>query len=856
MKNVSFPIKHSLVGIAVAAALSIMIIFLAACSCSDKDDAPPSSTSKLIGSTGGVVKLGQVSVSIPPNLLSQEERIVIRRLPSLANSIAQDLNPDHFKPLGEAYEIAMPFVSQEQEISLTFTYDPKDVPTGFVAQNLTVVVELDCLTEALEDASSGTTLPAERITTYVPRPVTVDEQAHEVTLNIYAGNTYQLVAMSRAINVLDGPLANQVNQPQPIELMRYQTTIKPIYQIEWVGISQDIDPADQKLLEDEINTGMIKAYQVLVVEQQFVAPEPVKIVLEPASEQVDFACATPNENGEPIIVIDPFRILNSPSLFGQFQATLTHEYFHVIQMWNSNDASEDVFAENAWFIEGTAGWAADLAYETSKYYAPTGERFLIPLNIPSEEVVTADHYETIVFWKWLESSNARTIWKVVTHHALRTLPSNGKVALETDVKGLYLDDLLQVTQNLDFLDFAKASLFWKGFEEDEKGPLDLWSKDKLGPPRDVPAYFREPNQHRVYQLKKGGEGDGEDQAVEITAEVTSYLTADLVIVANSDGLDALTGSLYLEFSGLGETNVKAVVIERNTGKEIPVEQVGSSPIKIALPFAPKAEVIVILVDDTWQSPPPQPAKVYIQIKAWVEIPCGELPTNLITVSTAQELVNAFAQANPGDTIKLAPGSYTFKGLWPQVANPIIPPYVTLAGSGPDQTTIVLSGSNSGLGLSDGTAIRNLSVKAYWWQGIVTVGEVHTATLCDVNVMGSNMLTGMDFIYVKPGQHTFKVYASTFTCTGSQADCDGDSGIRVRPYMSLADEAQSVTLDIVIDDTITSGWGDAAAYIDLRRQNDLGKLEVDCSQLKGNTRNVVTLVPSGNHVVATEHCPNP
>ena len=47
-------------------------------------------------------------------------------------------------------------------------------------------------------------------------------------------------------------------------------------------------------------------------------------------------------------------------------------------------------------------------------------------------------------------------------------------------------------------------------------------------------------------------------------------------------------------------------------------------------------------------------------KVWISNPCGGLPGEVIEVSTAEELINATESLGPGNTIRIAPGTYSLE----------------------------------------------------------------------------------------------------------------------------------------------------------------------------------------------------
>jgi hypothetical protein len=118
--------------------------------------------------------------------------------------------------------------------------------------------------------------------------------------------------------------------------------------------------------------------------------------------------------------------------------------------------------------------------------------------------------------------------------------------------------------------------------------------------------------------------------------------------------------------------------------------------EVTFPFDEGTEIVVIATDPQWQ--PPGTGTTSVSYHVWVEpekSACGELPGTIHKVSTASELLPAIEQADEGDTVLIAPGTYTL----PSTALPgggdyggnrgalSITKELTLAGAGPDKTEL-------------------------------------------------------------------------------------------------------------------------------------------------------------------------
>jgi hypothetical protein len=260
----------------------------------------------------------------------------------------------------------------------------------------------------------------------------------------------------------------------------------------------------------------------------------------------------------------------------------------------------------------------------------------------------------------------------------------------------YIDELQGILQELaefDVVNFFVDSLYWKNFDQNETGTGDLW--ENLGEtPRDVPFTFF--GRGKPFELRKGGEGDGIDRAKAVEYSVTPHLTADAMLVTNAVSPLSLSGTLHVKFRpGSALTNLTAVVIARDSNKENRVTGLDTEK-EVTVWFGPGSEVAIIVVDPKLE--PPSPAGLAGILSLWVEPQesrCGELPGTIHEVNASSELLSVIEQADEGDTVLLAPGTYTL----PSTALPgggdyggnrgalSITKELTLAGAGPDKTEL-------------------------------------------------------------------------------------------------------------------------------------------------------------------------
>ncbi len=321
-------------------------------------------------------------------------------------------------------------------------------------------------------------------------------------------------------------------------------------------------------------------------------------------------------------------------------------------------------------------------------------------------------YETVVFWKWLEAQAPGSIRLIMDDHRADTqvTPAASPSAIASPAAAFYLDSLKRVHPDLDFLSFATASLYWKNFETDEIGVGNLWDQDSLGPPKSVPKSFRQSakGDDLVSRLKKDGTGDGASHPYQVEDELEQYLTANVWVYANEENGPGLSGTFHVKFKPLatGSPAVKIAVIAQDTGKEQRVENLfADHAVTVSVPFGLDSEVIVIPTVTEWK--PPNAKTALVKFDAWVE-PCGGPVKSGTEVNSVDELIQAVSNAHVGDTIRLAPGTYTIPSQkWAPTGKPTIDPNgipasllinkeLTIAGSGRGKTTIVLPDKDASL----------------------------------------------------------------------------------------------------------------------------------------------------------------
>ncbi|OEU64979.1 MAG: hypothetical protein BBJ57_09060 [Desulfobacterales bacterium PC51MH44] len=817
-----------------------------------------------VGPEGGMLRFDRFEVTVPPDVLAEPVEISVTELPSQAEEVAKDLDPARAQPIGPAFQFEAPFFSNEP-LTLSLSYDENDIPPGFEAQNLAILIRLKGYPEFFGSMS----MRESPIVMFVPLPAQVDEQNRKVQVHIFAGGTFQIVALAEPLEVFE--VASLDTKPQHLfkrafarlmmllnpfsvkeAIAQPQVPLNPFRVIFW-EVPANWTLTDRDKFKADILAGLNSAYQKLVLEKGFPAPlaqVTVHVRKIPGLHMAEVSSWSPL-----YIVIDPFKEPIKP-----IQSLMAHEYFHVIQMWNSNYifVSDQVYFDNEWFEEGTADWAMDEVFDnvSGHYNAPTGERFHAPLNT-NDPSYTEETYETVAFWKWLETKAPGSIRAMIEHHRSLTHSSISSLGLIKNMKeARYLDSLTYLHPDLNFLMFVTDALYWKNFEKDESDLLDLWGL--LGDPKDVPEDLHAPEY--IFTLEKCGPGDGEANKLKIPYTVYSHLAADVFIIDTWEGEEALSGTLHVEFEkpdGPTAQEFVAAVILRDTHKQKLVKKLSTTR-EVTFGFGPGSEVVVIIVDPQWKAPFQPDPFGYGDVNVWVE-PCGgETPPGAFTwnVSSEQELYNAVDNACCGDTILLAPGRYWLPGRsdYPQIYSLNIEKGVTIAGSGPLETTIVLSGNLSGIfigtwpGVIEQATFRDLRIDDRSDFGLWVWGNVRRFSLCNVIVVSSQRQRQHHGLMFSPFSiaEKLELHGTDFVCQDCQPYC---KAIMIDPV----DWPGRFNVEVEMRDSSIWNWDIGVSIY----STDFGDvtLDIDCTKIFGNQWNVVEWFDCDPRCTAREHCPS-
>lgn len=797
---------------------------------------------RVVDTAGGSLSLGQCEVTVPPDTAPEALEFGITEFPSMASSAERRLDGSLYAPFGPSYRIDTPLQS-DTPFAVTLEYDPADLPPGFSGDHLGALLRV--VTKTDPDPVTGR--PPQLVVDYVVLPVSASTEDNRVDFDMFLGGTVQLVALQEPLDVVEdnpGAKADGLN-----------------YTIVYNGNPTKLTKA---IYSATVGEAILAAYAYLVDLKGFPGPVgEVNVIVK----------ALANANGS--VPVDNPLILNLDTGLDAdtIRTVLPHEFFHVIQGHCNNTISAlFYFNEDAWFDEGTAEWASDQIYDLypDSYTAPDDDRFREPLNHPF--VNGKSEYQTVGFWKWVETKYADTVRSALLNQQFLTrVPSASGELLQ--LPGLYTRQFtfLNVLPDPDFLEFCGAALFWKNFDTNETLEGDLWHSDNLGAPRNLPGDFDFQIPERVY----AGNGDSEDNAQLVTYKLSQSLTADVKIVGNPPESavewQPLNGKLHIKWAQTSNgQSYDAMVIARKGSSDYGVKRVrdlSQAHEDTTVPWLsdPDYQVIVILVDPRWNVAPTS-AESSESFKVWVE-GCGPAPGTIIDVSTIEELENACRTAAPGNTIRLAEGSYTLRsGDWTipgfsETHAGLLVKGVTLMGAGPDKTSIHIPGgqySDAVEIMTYGNAeIRNLSICLNNSFAIVSHGS--GLRLCNValNDFAPDPSDVISHWPLVTGLTQIEIRDCVLVSTTSNSTC-----LYIGFSNTLAGPGAGSTV-CTIKDTVITGWEIGVEW-NTGPTEDFGLTTViaDCEYIAGNEEyNVVQHVchstePHVYYCDQVEHCPEP
>jgi hypothetical protein len=348
--------------------------------------------------------------------------------------------------------------------------------------------------------------------------------------------------------------------------------------------------------------------------------------------------------------------------------------------------------------------------------------------------------------------------------------------------------------------------------------------------------------------------------------------ADVFVIKNSSGDDALKGQLHIEFEQAGSVLHQASVIAQieeavvatdtvNLQDEDPEGEVSTDE---------DTGVTVIMVNSEWEETPGGGAN---QCLVWVDDdPCGKKPEPITEVDNVNDLLNALATAPSGSTVLLLPGEYYPElQAWPGghewqhdtiYGHLMLERNITLAGSGSAETKIWLRGECphycTGIFVRGSATLRNIQIinqgDSYDSIYISQVdGVPRRLEMCDViveNHVGLNLpKPGIVHETLLEGPHDVLITDSILRCINCRSSSFDSGWVGLDHFSSWWGQTTTV-----IENTEVTGWYTGVEFRNTNPEQGTTSVTADCDGFHdnryGNLRETTQDVPWPG----IEHCP--
>ena len=807
---------------------------------------PQPKSSANIDEAGGAVSQGAAKVTVPADVAPEPVTIELTQLPSMQMDAERMLRVGQFAALGSAYQVSTP-LKTATPIDIAVT-EPEAI--GKSPEDLAWLVRW--VAQPVIRPDNPNVLSRAPLAAYGLVPVSQVDEDGTVHGEIFGRQRFQLVTLAEPLIVASFEIAAGV--PATQSSIKSNVTAKAVTLPLIVIVAFTEKPElDWEAFAAVAKAAVEKSHDVLVTKKAFNGPQGTLTVLVGKMPDPTFnGYVLSNEHH---ILYLNYKMVDS----NQIQKVAAHEFFHLIQHLNSNQASlkGQTWKRDAWFKEGTSEWACDEVFDEGidEYFATQWRRFEVPLN--QEGYKGTLEYETVGFWKWAESQNPGIIQDTIEDRWWLTHKrAPGPSIIENSTTADYLTSFKTMWPEVDFMDFTLAARYFKDFDFEggdkaEDRARELWAPDPyLGPPKKV--YL---DSAKNGEIEAGVVGDSEINPLELTFNLKQHLTADVLRIGSND----LEGSLHVRFPKTPNAPVEArvLMLDRDTG------DVGDTALIFDLRNGPTdavfadfdsdKEAVIFIVDPRWEY---DAADTPIKggIEAWIEDPCGPIPPGAIEVSSTEALIDAVK--SPGAVIQLAPGNYDPPvGSWetpeysPFMANLLLRD-VTLIGSSQGATTITLSGGDSAaLYTYNDATLRNLTVDALPGSQVAALDH-RNLTICDVTFNFSS--THAWGIVLNPwhgGSTSVGLYKTVLS-----HPVGGTRGTGL--FLQTCSSPDTVNLSATIQDSQVSGWYEGVLYYTGYGSCGSVSLNTDCEGFSNDEWNVnETNCPAeGQSCVDIEKCP--
>jgi PKD repeat protein len=755
--------------------------------------APQAKATGVIDEAGGSVSQSACTVTIPKDAAPGELTVQITQLPSMQPAAERFLGTGRFIALGNAYDVIMPWKSS---VALDLAVQDAQLEGADPAELAWLIRTVSRPLPPADDPETKVS-PAP-LASYVLAPVPRVDPDGTAHGDIYGRRRVQLVKMAAPLEAESLPIAREAS-PKQIPTPLIVTTF-----------SNAPTLLSSQAYKDAIREGLTQAHEVLVNQKGFRGPQSAVLV------SVTRLPVT-HDGEEPwgnvsIFDHDLIQLSNGLPSADRIKKVVAHEFFHLIQNINRNVVSSTFyFPQDGWFAEGTAAWAMDEVFDDIQdvYFATRVQRFRVPLLQPANDASPRDTYETVAFWKWADANNPNIVAKILEDEfrASHTTVPGLQAPLENLAHVDHLETLKRLWTDVDFLKFTYDARYLKNFDTGETKEHEIWytgGDPYLGPPKQVT--------YRLGETLFDGAGDSESNPVRMELEVRPHLTADVMHIESYD----LTGTLHVRFPVLSAPLDARVILIDRTSAELQssqtVEDLSQKHGDVEMRFSPDEEAVIFVVDPRWSySSDTEPIKG--EILAWVEDPCGSLPTNVIDIGPSDDLYVALTTAPAGSAVRLAPGTYTPPVKdWPApeygpISANVVVKDLTLVGAGEGQTVLVMNGNpyvGFGFKTYGNATVRNLTIDPRDSEPAFDCWDAKNVTLCNVTIQAS---ATTDYGLIWGPWHGGSTYLSFFDSTLTSPAPQND------PFGMFIQSCYDPPADVVVEirKSEISGWGEGVSF---------------------------------------------
>jgi PKD repeat protein len=338
---------------------------------------PQPKASATVDESGGGVTLEAATVTVPADVAPEPVPIELTQLPSMQTDAERLLRVGQFLALGNAYQVSTPLKTATPiDVAVTDLEAVGKAPEDLawlirsVAQPVPRPDEPDILSRA--PLAGYGLVPVSR--------VDEDGTAHG---EIFGRQRFQLVTLSEPMNIDSFEI--EPEPPATESSIANKALTLPLVVI--VAFNEN-PPPGWEAYGAVVKGAVEKSHEVLVTRKAFNGPQGILTVV--VGKMPD-----PRYKGY-VTVSNHHMIHLNYTMFdsNKIEKVVAHEFFHLIQNLNSNQASLRGTSRlrDSWFKEGTAEWACDEVFNDSREKVtrtPTSTKPLVSGSGPSQSSRTS-----------------------------------------------------------------------------------------------------------------------------------------------------------------------------------------------------------------------------------------------------------------------------------------------------------------------------------------------------------------------------------------------------------------------------------------------------------------------------------